>query len=234
MLSSHGSFQIVNFVVDGLTKKIIAGIKSGIRARTIPLSSAYVDDRAQLHCDKWIEETSFHISKYSAAKKFSDKPPLTTPSSGSIITPDVSRLIIHYKAFSGDVSGVIGEAIFSCILVQEFGLKDEYFAHFRADKQSGIFPDFGIFFLSSKLKGRLEWDKVSVAGGIVPAEVKTVTSANVTEIKPKLIKAVGQVQNFWVRVNGGVATGAGHSGIVCLAVRNQHLGAYDIALIWGK
>jgi hypothetical protein len=146
----------------------------------------------------------------------------------------IKRNLFRLIRLLSDVSGVIGEAIFSCLLVQEFDLLDEHFAHFRADKQSGFFPDFGIFFLSDELRARLEWDSVAVVGPIVPAEVKTVTGADTADIKPRLIKAIEQVQNFWVRVSGGVATGVGQSGIICLAVRNQDLAAYDITLIWGK
>lgn len=232
MLSSHGNPIAVELVTQNLAVKIISDLSSGAGATSITLSASYVDDRAQLHCDKWIEETAFHINRYSAAKKESDKPPLSSLPAPGTLAAVVGRLILPYKAFSGDVSGVIGEAIFSSLLVQEFDLQDQHFAHFRADKQSGIFPDFGIFFLSTKLRTRLEWDSVPVINPVVPAEVKTVTSGNTSDIKPKLKKAIEQVQNFWVRVKPG--GGAGRSGIICLAFRNQQLTAYDVALIWGK
>jgi hypothetical protein len=221
-------------VAKARAREIIRDLRSGSGATSTTLSSTYVDDRAQLHCDKWIEETSFHISRYSAAKKIADKPRLSTPTTRASTPPEAQRLIIQYKSFSGDVSGVIGEAIFSCLLVQQFDLQDKDFAHFRADKLSGIFPDFGIFLLSAALETRLNWDGRGLRGPVIPAEVKTVTSANTGDIRYKLIKAIQQVQNFWVRINGGALTQDGESGVICLAVRNQDRGAYDIALIWGR
>jgi hypothetical protein len=122
LFSTYGRPYDVEMVARARAREIIRDLGSGSGATSITLSSTYVDDRAQLHCDKWIEETSFHISRYSAAKKISDKPRLSTPSMGTSTPPEAERLIIQYKAFSGDVSGVIGEAVFSCLLVQEFDL----------------------------------------------------------------------------------------------------------------
>lgn len=229
----YGSPHDVKFVAKTLTRTILRDLKSGGSAPIVTLKAAFVDDRAQLHCDKWIEETAIHMSCYSAAQEFSDRPSLSVPSSQSTVPPNLRRLLVQYKAFSGDVSGVIGEAIFSGLLVQHYGLGDTDFAHFRADKLSGIFPDFGVFRLSSSFENSLNWNGVPLRGPVIPAEVKTISSAATGDIRAKLRKAIQQVQNFWVRMNGGVIQND-EAAVICLVIRNQERAAYDVALIWAR
>lgn len=233
MFSCYGSPHDVKFLAKVMTQRIIGDLKSGGSAPIIKLKSAFIDDRAQLHCDKWIEETAIHMSCYSAAQEFSNRPQLSVPNPQSAVPTNLRRLLVQYKAFSGDVSGVIGEAIFSGLLVQHYGLSDVDFAHFRADKLSGIFPDFGIFRPSISLESNLNWNGVPLPRPVIPAEVKTVSAPIKSDIGARLRKAIQQVQNFWVRVNGGVIRND-EAAIICMLIRNQERAAYDVALMWGR
>ncbi len=215
-----------------MTQSIVRDLTSGGSATTVKIKPAFIEDRAQLHCDKWIEETALHMSCYSAAQEFSNRPVLITPNTPGALPQNIRRLLIQYKAFSGDVSGVIGEAIVSALFVQHFKLSDIDFAHFRADKLSGIFPDFGIFRPSTTLESSLKWNGVAVPGPVIPAEVKTVSAPLSSDIAAKLRKAIQQVQNFWIRLNGGIPNDA--AGILSVVIRNQERAAYDVALIWAR
>ena len=233
VFSCYGVPHDVKSLAKLITQRILNDVNAGSSASLVKIKSAFVDDRAQLHCDKWIEETAMHMSCYSAAQELSNRPVLAVPKSSSTLPPDVRRLLIQYKAFSGDVSGVIGEAIISALLVQHFNLSDIDFAHFRADKLSGIFPDFGIFNPSTSLTTCLSWNGTAIPGPVIPAEVKTVSTPVATDMSAKLRKAIEQVQNFWIRLNGGVMPN-NPAGIIAVVIRNQERAAYDVALIWAR
>jgi hypothetical protein len=234
VFSSFGWPYQVKSLAKLTTTTILKNLANG-SAPIIKLKAAFVDDRAQLHCDKWIEETAIHMSLYSAAQEFLNKPKLSVTASTGGLPSALKRLLLRYKAFSGDVSGVIGEAIFSSLLVQHYGLTDTDFAHFRADKLSGIFPDFGIFRLSISLENSLIWNgtPLRTSGPGIPAEVKTVSFATTGDIRAKLRRAIEQVQNFWIRVNSGGFQND-EAAIICLVIRNQQRAAYDVALIWAR
>jgi hypothetical protein len=233
VFSCYGVPHDLKLLAKLITQSILKDLNAGSSANIVKVSSAFVDDRAQLHCDKWIEETAVHMSCYSAAQEFSNRPVLAVPKSASTLPPNVRRLLIQYKAFSGDVSGVIGEAIISALLVQHFNLSDIDFAHFRADKLSGIFPDFGIFSPSASLTNSLSWNGTPLPGPVIPAEVKTASAPVATDISAKLRKAIEQLQNYWIRLNGGVMP-SNPAGIIGVVVRNQERAAYDVALIWAR
>lgn len=233
VFSCYGVPNNVKSAAGLITRRIVNDLNAGSSATIVKVKSAFVDDRAQLHCDKWIEEAAVHMSCYSAAQQFSNRPVLAVPQSSSTLPPNVRRLLIQYKAFSGDVSGVIGEAIISALLVQHFNLRDIDFAHFRADKLSGIFPDFGIFSPSAALTNSLTWNGAALPGPVIPAEVKTVSAPGVSDISAKLRRAIEQLQNFWIRFNGGVLPN-NPAGIIGVVIRNQERAAYDVALIWAR
>jgi hypothetical protein len=217
-------------LVENLTSHIYADwerINSSLprsSCESLTISVVELDGRAQLHCDKWIEEAAMHMSLYSAAQQPSGTPQVVSPDSVA-----GQRQILKYKSFSGDVSGVIGEALFSLILVKHFKLTDFDFAHFRADKTSGLHPDFGIYVMSDELRTELDWDGKSTIDLPVPVEVKTITTASTSIIKERLFKAIEQIKNYWRRTRR-----PGGTSIICVAIRNQYLCSYDVALIWGR
>jgi hypothetical protein len=209
-------------ITERLATAVLNDFESDNPSITLTISPKELDDRAQFHADKWVEETALHMQQYADAPR-----PMLTQPTGNVPQQD-QRLIINYKSISGDVSGVIGEALFSLLLVKHFQLDGSDFAHLRADKTSGFYPDFGIYQLSNSLQQQLNWDGNSIIGLSVPAEVKTISKLEKSQLKPKLRKATEQIRNYWLRQNG---TGA---SIVCVAARNTQIKSYDVTIIWGR
>jgi hypothetical protein len=189
---------------------------------TLLVTSIEVRDRAQVHCDKWVEEAGMHFSLYSAAVLPSDVPNLSYPPIASN-----QRQVMKHKVYSGDVSGVIGEALFSILLTKHFMLPDDAFAHLRADKQTGIYPDFAIYAPTVALRARLNWSGNTRIVTPLPAEAKTANYPKMQSLKPQLEKATRQIRNYWEKL------GQRGPSIICAAVRNPTLQSYDLAIIWG-
>lgn len=186
-----------------------------------------LNDIVSLHCDKWIEETALHMNLYASAHQ--------TPQlqSSAPATVQGTLPIITHKSFSGDASGVIGEALFIFTFTEHFGLNMTDFTHFRASKSTGIFPDFGIHAISEELQHAFDRHGIAVPNLIqihlIPAEVKAMTSPNLSIIKERLDKAVRQLRNFW-RIR---ALGAGRgASIIFMALRNPDRTAYDGVILW--
>jgi hypothetical protein len=182
-----------------------------------------VKDRAQMHCDKWVEEVGVHFALYASARQPTDIPPLSVPAIARN-----NREVMKYKVYSGDVSGVIGETLFSLLLTKQFGLLDDHFAHLRADKSSGIYPDFAIYHPTQKLINRLHWRSGMVNTRPIPAEVKTGNKPTKQSIKPQIEKAILQIRNYWYRLGPPE-----EPSIICIAVRNPNNQSYDLCVIWG-
>ena len=222
----HREPNLINGDIAQITEQAAATILNRIENSspniTLTISPKELDDRAQFHADKWVEETALHMQQYSDAPR-----PVLTQPTGNVPQQD-QRLIINYKSISGDISGVIGEALFSLLLVNHFQLIGSDFAHLRADKISGFYPDFGIYQPSNLLRQELNWDGNSIIGPSTPAEVKTISNFSKSQLKPKLRKATEQIRNYWIRHNG---TGA---SIICVAARNTQIKSYDIVIIWGR
>lgn len=206
------------------TDKILLDISKTTGFTAVTLSKKLINDRAQRHADKWIEETAIHLSLYSSAG--SARPRLKKP--WRLSTKEKNK-ILKTKSFSGDVSGVIGESIFSSLLIEHFKHKETDFAHFRASVKSGVYPDFGIYRPSTKLRDKEYWgDPLPTFEIPLPAEVKTVTDAEKSAIKGRLTKAIEQIRNYWA------TEGTDGASIICIALRNSDLSSYDLALIWGS
>lgn len=209
-----------------LTEFIIQGIQSSSFALEMQMGNAFLNHIAQIHCDKWVEDTAGHMFYYASAQQ-KNKPKLATPSAIPAGVPgSVQDQIVHYKSFSGDVSGVIGEAVLAYILQQSFNLSEDDFVHLRGDKNTGFFPDFSILQITPSLENALNWDGNSIIHSYVPVEVKAVTHLNRTTIWPKIMKAILQIQSFWNYV------GSCGASMICIAIRNQNMRSYDVALLW--
>jgi len=113
----------------------------------INVPATQLDHIASLHCDKWLEGTARHMDLYANAL---ETPQLPQPTAHGTVYGKFKT--IKYKSFSGDASGMIGEALFAFVLTEHFGLSEAGFAHFGASKSTGIFPDFGIHEISQKLQ----------------------------------------------------------------------------------
>ena len=211
---------------------------SSSAAFTMNVIQPDLDNAAALHCDKWIEGTGSHMSLYAGS---SSKP--------KIIHPTDTRLINKYyfaknRNYSGDVSGLIGEALFSLVLRQIFDLNDIDFAHFGASTTTGIYPDFGITRISSKLGksflSAFHQNGVSVQKAllshldILPAEVKALASPDKESLKARIHKAVQQIRNFWKRRSSSNKSQTLTRGpsIIFLAIRNSDRMEYNGVIIW--
>jgi hypothetical protein len=210
-------------ITSAYTAAILNDVAKTTGFTPISLSTKLINDRAQRHADKWIEETVIHLSLYSSAGIA--RPKLRTPRK---LSRKEKNKVLKTKSFSGDVSGVIGESIFSSLLIEHFLLAETDFAHFRASVKSGISPDFGIYNSSTQLLDVANWGAPLPQFEFpIPAEVKTVTTIETSAIKGRLTKAVEQIRNYWL------TEGFNGASIVCMALRNSDLRSYDLALIWG-
>ena len=176
-----------------------------------------INDRAQVHCEKWVEEVGYHFIRYSTA--------LQTPALAYPIDQRSNRRILKSKVYSGDVSGTIGEALFSLYLLKCFMLSDSDFAHLRADKMSGVYPDFAIYVPSREMLSNFGWSSNLLSE--IPAEVKSANEFSRQAIYPRLTKSIQQVRNFWNRKQI-----AGGESLIGLTIRNQYEQTYDLVVLW--
>lgn len=209
---------------------------------TVEISPSELDHIASLHCDKWLEETGLHMSLYAGAV---ERPKLIDNANNKATIQDFS--IAKYRNFSGDVSGVIGEAMFALLLIKHFKLRDIDFAHFGASRSTGIFPDFGIHNISDNLRDSFQnsYRRDNLAHPtinlkqthLMPAEVKAMANPDYSIVKERLGKAFQQIRNFWttrkIKSSGGKPIERGPS-IIFLALRNPIRLAYDGVIIWAK
>jgi hypothetical protein len=187
----------------------------------LEISDLKINSFGELYADKWIEDIKSHFDKYSSAEH---APSLSYPRSLSN-----DNHIQKTKSFSGDVSGVIGETLFAIVLSERYNLTYEHVAHFRAHKSIGIYPDFGIYSSIPEFDDALKkWEINFPFQHPFPCEVKTVTTIDKGTIIERLHKAIGQVQNYWVKYE------LEGSSIICVCLRNPHKNSYDLHFIWGE
>lgn len=185
-----------------------------------PDKSFYVDemeinDRAQVHCEKWVEEVGYHFTRYSTATK----PDLLYPASQS-----ENRYVLKSKVYSGDVSGTIGESLFSLYIIKCFSLSDGDFAHLRTDNSS-VYPDFAIYTPSHQMLSNFQWHLPLVTE--IPAEVKNANEFKRASIHPQIRKSIQQIRSFWRRRGE-----TGGPSMIGVTIRNQRQQTYDLAVIW--
>ena len=194
-----------------------------------------LDIIASLHCDKWIEETALHMNLYAHARQTPQLMQSQTHQTSLGKLPTITQ-----KSFSGDASGVIGEALFVFTLTEYLGVDEDGFTHFGASKSTGIFPDFGIHATSKQLQTGFEEHGIDgpdlTQTHLIPAEVKAMTNPDLRIVQLRLDKAIQQIRNFWKTRKLGLAgekpiepRGA---SIVFLALRNSSRGAYDGVIMW--
>lgn len=224
--------------IDYYTKELL-NLSPASQTSTIQVSTTKLDHIASLHCDKWLEETARHMTVYAGAY---ERPELSSPI-GEIALKKFPWA--KYRSFSGDVSGVIGEALFALVLIEYFGLAETDFVHFGASKSTGVFPDFGIHKVSERLRiafrhafacsGAMDFDIDLNQVHLLPAEVKAMTNPSYTIMKSRLDKACQQLRNFWktrkVESVKGQLLERGAS-MVFMALRNPRQAAYDGVIIW--
>jgi hypothetical protein len=135
------------------------------------------------------------------------------------------------RGFSGDVSGVIGEAAFAWIMRQHYHMNERNIVHLRPVKsrsvKTGRYPDFEIHAPSSAFVNDLP-------SGIdrnhlfpFPCEVKAVTNPTKSQIRERLERAMEQLQSYW-RFQGRNH----YVGLISIALRNSDCKTYDIVFVW--
>ncbi|MBK9926309.1 MAG: hypothetical protein IPP66_13590 [Anaerolineales bacterium] len=196
-----------------ITDNIMDALGNGNPSRDFTVNEMEINDRAQVHCEKWVEEVGYHFVRYSNSKK----PDLIYP-----INQSGNRNVLKSKVYSGDVSGTIGESLFSLYIIKCFFLSDGDFAHLRTDNSS-VYPDFAIYTPSQEMLSNFGWPEVSE----IPAEVKNANELERSAIYPQIRKSIQQIRSFWRR--RGATAGPSMIGVT---VRNQRQQTYDLAVIW--
>lgn len=203
-------------LVPGLTGAVIRMLQQA-PSYCFPVNTTEINDRAQVHCEKWVEEVGLHFVQYATAAQ---APDLNFP-----VNQSANRMILKNKVYSGDVSGTIGEALFSIYLSKYCLLSEGDFAHLRADKTSGVYPDFEIFVPSQEMLSHFGW--VVPPTIQIPAEVKNANEPNRASIYPRLLRAIQQIRNFWNRRNEPFGP-----SLIGLTVRDPNARSYDLVIIW--
>jgi hypothetical protein len=157
---------------------------------------------AQIHCEKWVEEVGAHCSLYSGAMDRYDAPALASP-----VGVTGEGLILKNKVFSGDVSGTIGEALFSLFLTGSMGVSD-----------------FLIFSRTRSLDDLLGSGPPS-AEYPFPAEVKSVSSPMPQLMAGRIEGGLAQLIQFWGFRRRSVPS------VLAIAARNVRLTSYDLFLM---
>lgn len=203
---------------------------------SLAINGLELDDIASTHCDKWLEGTSLHLDLYSGYSR-----PI-------LIQPNQNNGVIGYKfakqkSYSGDISGLIGEAIFGVVLTKKYKVPPKDFAHFGTT--STIYPDFGIYRSTQELVNAADKalsknvgfskDILTTKSYVLPAEVKGMASPDVSELSGRIRKAFRQLRSFWRTRNLQIADSThivrGPS-IVFIALRSDRRQSYDGHLIW--
>ena len=220
--------ELLHYLVDQFSN-----LKFHTAIDSIDISPLELDNAASNHCDKWLETTGQHMVLYTGS-----------PSKPSIVVPQAPIFseypVARYRTYSGDVSGVIGEALFSLLLTKKYLLPDNSFAHFGANQVTGFFPDFGIYQVTEQLQAAFDrsMNKSNPSAininqtYIIPAEVKSMANPSASIIYERLDKAILQIKNFWApRKHKSKNCNRGIS-IIFLALRNQTNHRYDGIFLW--
>jgi hypothetical protein len=128
---------------------------------------------------------------------------------------------------------VIGESIFSSLLIDHFGLSDRDFAHFSAYGRKGGYPDFGVYSPTHLLSTQLLTGCSVPLITPVPAEVKTITETTLGMLRNQVKRAAEQLRNFWT-IEMGQPGGPAQPGpsVICIVLRNIRRRSYDVAINW--
>jgi hypothetical protein len=181
------------------------------------LLSSQVNPMQLEHCntmfsEKKVDRIDDNFNSYSIGTRFSFR--LNTP----IINPPRNLDYLTFKFFSGDVSGDIGEALFSYLLINILSLQPSWIGHTRPAKNAGaLTPDFVV------------WDQLFSVVNLLPYTTRVIPL--LAEVKA----FTGQID--YKRISLGLQqmqTGLANTvflGLLFLAVRNQLHQGYDGYLI---
>jgi len=207
-------------IATSIRDKIQACREKGCASESLSFKEKLVNDMAAMHADTWIEGVALHTMEYSTKTK-SDRP-------DHHVLDEAGNRNVRNKRISGDVSGVIGETLFSVVLREHYEM-DEYSDYCHLIKPNRMrYPDFGIIKPSSlfieEMKNRSVFTHYSNI--TIPCEVKTFSSF---EYKPldRIRDAADQLVSFWYskKLTEGV-------GVICIPILNTDNGSYDLFFVW--
>jgi hypothetical protein len=160
------------------------------------------------YSEKQVNRIDENFQNYSAGTRFKVNTPFIKP-------PHSLRYLIR-KFFSGDVSGDIGESLFSYFLINVMGLESLNLGHTRIAKRRGaLTPDFIIndekFCMFPLLQNNTN---------PLLAEVKSFTGA----VDPQ------RISHGLAQLKMGLANSS-LTGLLCLVVRNESRQGYDTYLV---
>ncbi len=141
---------------------------------------------AQKHSESWVEKIDHHFGIYTAARRTP-----TLRGGGSTVPIPFKKL--KYKRFSGDVSGVIGEALMVYLLSSHYGVSQSNITHLRGTKSTGVAPDFYVNKVTRRLSELMDPSNQGSVRPPVLAEAKGATNMNGPDIRNKLEKALSQI-----------------------------------------
>lgn len=181
-------------------------------------SQRLINDMAEMHADTWIEGVGLHTVEYSTTTKRPTHHTITTSGSKAVTN----------KRISGDVSGVIGETLFSVVLREHYKM-NEYSDYSHLTKPNTLrYPDFGIVDPSDEFKDEMSCQGVFVhySGFTIPCEVKTFSHFAYKPLD-RIRDAADQLVSFWY--NKSLVKGV---GMICIPILNRSNGSYDLYLVW--
>lgn len=216
--------------VDSLADTLSKPVARCLKARSgstcdYTINPKSFDAVAHMHTDVWVDTSALHATLYT----HNVKPSIPLPSASISYDPNsISRV----RNFSGNVSGVIGEASFAWLMRYHYGIDSGHMVHLRpikGAKHLARYPDFEIHNPTSSFLGDVPHVINHRTLFPFPCEVKGVTSPTRSNIKGQLKKAIVQLCSYWT------FQGRPHcSGLISIALRNERAKAYDIVFVWVK
>jgi len=188
-------------------KAITNGINSNVcrNFRSFSVNLATLEICNSRFSEKQVSRIDENFCYYSYGRRFPlDRSSFRAPKGASCLVK---------KTFSGDVSGEIGESLFTYLLLTEMGVDSYEISHLRPGKKSAfLVPDFLIYDTQYRLSSLMHNSSYRIP---LLAEVKGFTGG----IEPgRIFHALEQLQ---------ILIGRSYTGLVFLAARNQVRRRYD-------
>jgi len=178
------STLVSNFLHDNLTLSQF----TALRPFRYQISRWELDAYSYLLVEKWMEEAGLHYAYYVSH--------FAPPHLQMFIPP---RVLVEYiltnKRFSGDVSGIIGEALYLAYIEKVLGLDTNDTLHLRPYKgltEKSIISMADFYSISTKL---LTINSIRVPpNSIIIGEAKACTTPTAADIKEKIRKSFQQIR----------------------------------------
>jgi hypothetical protein len=218
-------------LIEKVSKYLADEIRRRIKSKSLDdwdcfqVENDAIDDLAMKFTDVWIIGVAEHTEQYSAT--------FATPKLADSSELPEDDVIQRSKSFSGDVSGIIGETMFTLVAKRYFELNENCFAHLRPQKNSEQ-PDFAVYLPSEHFLQMFKQRglRASAKDCPIPCEVKAMSTAELpqaNEIRNRIRKAMKQLHSFW-RIRKQLGSGL-CCGVICVAIRNPR-NSYDVSFIW--